>query len=74
MPAPDPASPASINGWRFRIKCGMTTFLDNFGSTPATSADLLRSYGFFIVYKTIYRTYYQHFKNATICFPMDVNV
>jgi len=26
MPDPDPASPAHINGWRSRIKCGMTPF------------------------------------------------
>jgi len=29
MPDPDPASPATINGWRSRIKCGMTPFLDS---------------------------------------------
>ncbi len=61
MSYPDPASPGSINGWRSRIKCGMTTFLDNFGSNPATSADLLRSYGFFVMYKEDYQKYYQHF-------------
>jgi len=29
MPDLDPASPATLNGWRSRIKCGMTPFLDS---------------------------------------------
>jgi len=31
IPDPDPVSPAYINGWRSRIKCGMTPYLDSFG-------------------------------------------
>ena len=26
MPDPDPASPSYINGWRSRIRCGMTPY------------------------------------------------